>query len=166
MGVQFDRMKIILAEDGTKKYQVWSGEGVPTLTPLISITRVIPEGRSQKISQPFMTTTNDIQTFNTIWQPMGQEGWTVKIQATLWYRENGTDEIASWLALDSSELISVGSNCVNAYGEEDLSGTHKPYLDLPLGTMWYVDHILISSVDGTPNMAKMELTLIRCWEVS
>jgi hypothetical protein len=164
MGVQFSRVKIVTNDDGAKQYQVYSSDEVKPLSPITGITRIIPEGHAQKISQAILTTSNGVSNYNTIWQPLGQEGWTIKIQTGLRYNNiTGYDAIAPWLSINASELIYVVSNCCNSLGEEDTIG-HLPYEDLPLGTLWYIDHILISSVDGTPEKVQMELTLIRCWE--
>lgn len=159
MGVKFSTINLTISDtdSSTKNYQV-----IKDLTPIISITRIIPEGKSQKVIQQYISSaSNGGQVFSTIWQPIGQEGWTIKVQAKLWYKD-GYDGISDWIKLNACELIYVDSNCVNESGEVDTSN-HRPYHDLPDGSMWYVDHILISSVSGVPNCVTMDLTLIRCW---
>jgi hypothetical protein len=164
MGVQFTRVKVTTTTaSSAKSFQEYSDATHPPLMPISGISRFIPEGRSQKIVQPYATAGADgVRKFKTIWQPMGQEGWTIKIQCKLRYRTN-YDAIANWQTVNSAEILMVMSNCCDADGADDPSGM-VPFDDLPLGSLWYVDHIILSTIDGTSEVANMELTLMRCWE--
>lgn len=169
MGVKFGRIKVTTTTDDNgithKAFQEYYDSTLPDLSPIVGITRFIPEGRAKKVSQPYAYTTNGKRTFRTIRQPMGQEGWTIKIQCTLRYREEiEYDEVATWLTVNCGEILLIKSNCCNWKGEVD-TANHKPYTDLTDGTLWYVDHILISSKEGITDMTDMELSLVRCWEM-
>lgn len=163
MGVQFTRIKLTTTTSSSaKSIQEYSDTNHPPLLPLIGITRFIPEGRSQKIVQPYASAgTEGVRKFKTIWQPMGQEGWTIKIQCKLRWRD-GADAIANWQTVNSGEILMVMSNRCDNDGADD--NVRAPFEDLPLGTLWYVDHIIISSIEGVTEMADMELTIMRCWE--
>jgi hypothetical protein len=166
MGVKFTRLKLTTnATTGQSNIQEYSDASKPPLHPLVSIKRINIEGRAQKYSMPY-TQTNEkgVKIYKTVWQPIGQEGWIVKLQVILIYsNDTGVNEIGNWLTVDSGEILQVVSNIANRQDEIDPS-IHLPYNDLSDGSKWYVDHILITSVRGNPQIAMMELTLIRCWQ--
>lgn len=165
MGVKFERAKITTKKLSTgllvSDVQTYSDSINIPLLPLIGITRTTNEGRAQKVSVPYSTTVNDMVSYSTIWQPIGQEGWIVKIQTTLKYVSTDHDEIDNWQSVNTGQLLLVSSNQTDAEGIED--STCKEYKRLPLQSLWYVDKITIASRKGVAEIADMELTLVRCW---
>jgi len=167
MGVLFQRMKI---HTTSSKYSpssvaVWEDAEHPRLTPLLGITRYVDEGTASKVSSPYIHTissgeVNKVE-YRTIWVPLGQEGWTIKIQATLKYTDS-VDEIGTWLTVDTGQLLYVASNNCDSSGRS-LNSIPK-YDRLEPGSLWYVDKILIMSINGVVSMARIELTLVRCWQ--
>jgi hypothetical protein len=133
-------------------------ENTDPLAPPSSIKRAVNEGRAQKICVPYTTTVNSEVQYNTVWQPLGQEGWIEKLQCTL----HGDDVISEWLGVNTGQILLVHSNSCDEYGADDTS--RPPYERLPQGSTWYVDKITISGKKGYLGLADMELTLVRCWE--
>jgi hypothetical protein len=162
MGVQFKRIKITSKSGMPLAWQEWSDPDLPPLFPLIGITRLTNEGRAQKYSMPSVTTDgNGKKIYKTIWQPMGQEGWTEKIQCTVYNKDSEATGIETpiglWQTVNTGELVYISSNCCNEYGEVDTTA-HIPYESLPDGSIWYVDHILLQSKSEKSGV--LELTLI------
>jgi hypothetical protein len=164
MGVEFKRIKISVNETtGQSEKASYSDELAPPLFPLVGIKRITTDGRANKYSMQYSEVdVNGRRIYKTIWQPLGQEGWQVRLQSSLMYRAESYDEIANWLTVETGEVLEVTSNRTGPWGED--TSTYLPYDDLEPGTLWYVEHILIQSVKGTPEKADMELTLMRCWE--
>lgn len=173
MGVKFQRAKLIESYDVRSlsrrvQVQTYSDEKHPPLYPLVSITRIIDEGQAGKVQIPFSDTEQSIGaiaiTYKTVWVPIGQQGWTIKIQCKLFNRMIGNiecDEIKNWQTVDTGQILMVESNRCNARGEHD---TRLPaYARLEPLTLWYVDKVTIQSVQGVADMAQMELVLVRCW---
>jgi hypothetical protein len=108
--------------------------------------------------------------YQTVWVPLGQEGWTVKLQTTLTYKAATTgaaynqdmDPIRIWQSVDTGQILMVESPQCDANGVHDT--TLPKYDRLDTGTVWYVDKITIESIDAVQMMARMELTLVRCWQ--
>ena len=169
MGVLFSRAKLVesVTPDGRKisTIQEYVDESHPELSPITAATRITDEGKSQKISVPFTTkSTGDITTieYKTVWQPIGQQGWIVKVQSSLKRIYTDYDEIAKWLTADPGQVLLVRSNHVNSLGEEDED--IPPYERLEPQSLWFIDKITIVSRKGNHQMADMELGLVRCWQ--
>ena len=174
MGVKLQRVKVHEAQttDGRTitSYAVWTDTEHPPLTPLVGITRSTDEGRASKVSVPYIeTTAANVVEYKTVWVPLGQEGWTVKLQTTLTYKwlsktstyEPMSDAIYIWQSVDTGQILLVESNQCDDQGRHD---TTLPKFDrLEPGSLWYVDKIMIESIDAVQRMARMELTLVRCW---
>lgn len=165
MGVKFNRAKITTRKLSTgalvSEIQVYTDSVNIPLLPLTGITRIVNEGHAQKVSVPYTRTVNDMVSYETVWQPIGQEGWIVKIQSTLKYMSEDWDEIYNWQSVDTGQLLLIESNQTNAQGEHDINA--KVYKRLPIQSLWYVDKITISSRPGVLELADIELTLVRCW---
>lgn len=133
-------------------------ENTDPIAPPSSIKRAVNEGRAQKVCVPYTTTVNGEVQYNTVWQPLGQEGWIEKLQCAL----HGDGVISAWLGVNTGQILLVHSNRCDEYGADDTS--RPPYERLPQGSKWYVDKITISGKKGYLGLADMELTLVRCWE--
>lgn len=167
MGILFSRAKMI-TNASIETIQEYTTEDQPALLPLIGITRFVYEGRAQKVSVPYTDTTGDMVNYKTVWQPIGQEGWNVKMQVTLRVHDDGegsdlTDEIYNWQSVDTGQLLLVRNNDVNAQGIPD--SNQAAYDRMPEQSLWFVDKITIASRKAVTEFADMELTLVRCWQV-
>lgn len=176
MGIKFQRVKAHEVKTAYGKtitsYAVWTDTEHPPLTPLTGITRSVDEGRASKVSVPYIqNTAANVIEYQTVWVPLGQEGWTVKLQTTLTYKAATTgaaynqdmDPIRIWQSVDTGQILMVESPQCDANGVHDT--TLPKYDRLDTGTVWYVDKITIESIDAVQMMARMELTLVRCWQV-
>lgn len=172
MGIKFQRAKLI-SINGKETVQTYTDGEHPALMPLIGITRVIDEGKASKVNVPYsdtMSTAGGLRVqYKTVWVPIGQEGWTVKIQTSLIYKspsidtayDTKYDQVYNWQSVDPGQILQVESNQCDDLGQHDTS--RAPYKRLEPLSLWYVDKILIQSIRGVQEMAQMELTLVRCW---
>lgn len=172
MGIKFQRVKsheVKINGETRTQYAVWVDDKHPPLTPITGTTRLVDEGRASKVSVPYIDTTMaNVVEYQTVWVPLGQEGWTIKIQTTLVYKwdqytsyQSTADGIYIWQSVDTGQILMVESNQCDANGVHD---TSIPAFDrLEPFTVWYVDKIVIQSINGVQHMAQMELTLVRCW---
>lgn len=177
MGIKFQRAKIIETTDsnGTRQtsVQTYSDSDHPVPMPIMGTIRVIDEGKASKVNVPYSETYSTAGglrvNYKTVWVPIGQEGWTVKIQCRLKYKplnaeseyDPSYDEIYNWQSVDPGQLLQVESNQCDELGQHDTDRAAYKRLD-PL-SLWYVDKILIQSISGVQEMAQMEMSLVRCW---
>ena len=163
MGVLFSRAKLT-TDSNISTVQEYTTTDNAVLPPIMGITKIANDGQAQKISIPYMTTSVEgSQTtvnYKTVVQPIGQEGWLIKLQTTL-KATDSVNEVDAWQSVDTGQLLLVRSNQCDENGAED-SG-RLAYTALPPQTPWYVDKITISAIKGSVNMARMELALVRCW---
>ncbi len=130
MGVRFSRMKVHSSRDPMipSTVAVWEDADHPPLVPIHGISRFVDEGRASKVNVPYIASTPEsggttIVDYKSVWVPLGQEGWSIKIQAKLRYNdETGVDEIANWLTVDSAQILCVATN------QCDREGRHDPNL--------------------------------------
>ena len=170
MGLKFQRAKIFetIDSNGTRhtSVQTYSDSDHPVLMPILGTLRIIDEGKANKMNVPYNETASTAGgglrvNYKTVWVPIGQEGWTVKIQCRLKYKPPSYDEIYNWQSVDPGQILQVESNQCDELGQHDTNRAAYKRLE-PL-TLWYVDKILIQSINGVQEMAQMEMSLVRCW---
>jgi hypothetical protein len=119
------------------------------------------------VSVPYTSTgSGEMAEYKTVWQPIGQEGWMVKLQATLRCTGAGgndlTDAIYNWQSVNTGQILLVRANNVNAQGIPD--SNQAPFDRLEEQSLWSVDKITIASRKAITEFADMELSLVRCWQ--
>lgn len=169
--INFGRVKVVMSNstDGTSLYVTlveYSNTENPVLTP-ISIGRGTREGTATKVSGSYQTdSTQGMVQYGTYWSPLGMEGWSFKLQSTLINKpEYKIDPIDVWNSLLPGQILMVKSNKCDPYGRNDCRSppVYAEYDLLERRSTWYVDQSVIRARKGTPHVADMELTLIRCW---
>lgn len=139
-------------------YEVVEGENLPP----ILVSRFTRTGTAVKEMGPVCEVDNQGNlTYSSFWCPLGMEGWTVKIQATLVQREGGPDGITSWVNMETGNVVLVASNACNENGFEVEGAVGLSFLKKQ--SIWYIDSLTVRVPKGVAEKASMEMTIVRGW---